>query len=319
MEIIQAVQHLRHLPGTTHSHLLRCSDGNLYVVKFRNNPDGPRVLVNEMLASRLAEQLGLPVPPAAVVYVGPETIAGPKLSSPTDETSRPRPPHVHFGSRYVTAEECHPGWLPQPAALRPEAARAFCGMLAFDKWTCNLDIRQALFFRDRPDDSYDVCFIDHGSCFGGTTWGLRNAPLQGTPHQRELLLGAQPQDFGSWLDAIARLTVTDLFTAAADVPSSWYPHDGAALASMLQQLWLRRLRVRDLVADCLRALKNETRKSYSRPELTELDLATARALLEGTEGEAANRFAAPAHAKTLLSHAPAAGKWPLRSAKLYSP
>ena len=34
---------------------MRCSDGSLYVVKFQNNPQHLRVLTNEMLVSRLAE------------------------------------------------------------------------------------------------------------------------------------------------------------------------------------------------------------------------------------------------------------------------
>ena len=38
---------------------MRCSDENYYVVKFRNNPQHLRVLVNEMLASRPAERAGL--------------------------------------------------------------------------------------------------------------------------------------------------------------------------------------------------------------------------------------------------------------------
>lgn len=47
-----------------------CSDGNFYVVKFRNNPQHVRVLANEMLATRLAEAAGLPVPITEVVEVG---------------------------------------------------------------------------------------------------------------------------------------------------------------------------------------------------------------------------------------------------------
>jgi glutathione synthase/RimK-type ligase-like ATP-grasp enzyme len=48
---------------------MRCSDGQYYVVKFRNNPQHLRVLVNEMLATRLAERAGLPVPITEVVEV----------------------------------------------------------------------------------------------------------------------------------------------------------------------------------------------------------------------------------------------------------
>ncbi|HEX8892672.1 MAG TPA: hypothetical protein VF783_05080, partial [Terriglobales bacterium] len=33
------------------SHLMRCSDGNFYVVKFQNNPQQTRVLANDCLGT----------------------------------------------------------------------------------------------------------------------------------------------------------------------------------------------------------------------------------------------------------------------------
>ena len=62
-----AVQHVRRMRGGAQGHLMRCSDGNFYVVKFRNNPQHLRVLANEMLATRLADAVGLPVPTTEVV------------------------------------------------------------------------------------------------------------------------------------------------------------------------------------------------------------------------------------------------------------
>ena len=51
-----------------------CSDDNYYVVKFQNNPQHRRVLVNEMLGTRLASRLGLPTAPVSVVEVPEELI-----------------------------------------------------------------------------------------------------------------------------------------------------------------------------------------------------------------------------------------------------
>ena len=48
----QAVEHVRRLRGGAQSHLLRCDDGDYYVVKFKNNPQGVRILANEMLAGQ---------------------------------------------------------------------------------------------------------------------------------------------------------------------------------------------------------------------------------------------------------------------------
>ena len=57
---IQAVQHIRRMRGGAQSHLMRCADGHYYVVKFQNNPQHTRVLVNDWLGTRLAEMIGLP-------------------------------------------------------------------------------------------------------------------------------------------------------------------------------------------------------------------------------------------------------------------
>src|SRR5580658_5300886 len=56
--------------GGAQGHMMRCADGNFYVVKFRNNPQHLRVLANELLATRLAEAAGLPVPPTEGGEVG---------------------------------------------------------------------------------------------------------------------------------------------------------------------------------------------------------------------------------------------------------
>src|SRR6202040_885571 len=68
--VVIAVQHIRRMRGGAQSHLMRCSDGNYYVVKFTNNPQHLRVLANEMFAAHLAEATGLPVPDTEVIEVG---------------------------------------------------------------------------------------------------------------------------------------------------------------------------------------------------------------------------------------------------------
>ena len=49
---VVAVQHVRRMRGGAQSHLMRCADGNFYVVKFQDNPQHTRVLANEMLATQ---------------------------------------------------------------------------------------------------------------------------------------------------------------------------------------------------------------------------------------------------------------------------
>jgi hypothetical protein len=53
-----ATEQIRRMRGGAQSHLMRCSDGNYYVVKFQNNPQHRRILVNELLGTKLAGRFG---------------------------------------------------------------------------------------------------------------------------------------------------------------------------------------------------------------------------------------------------------------------
>jgi len=57
--------------GGAQSHLMYADDGRYYIVKFQNNPQHVRVLANELLANRIAERIGLPVPVTELIEVSP--------------------------------------------------------------------------------------------------------------------------------------------------------------------------------------------------------------------------------------------------------
>ena len=66
---VLAVQAIRRMRGGAQSQLMLGADGKLWVVKFQNNPQHLRVLANELMATRLAEAVGLTVPASDVVEV----------------------------------------------------------------------------------------------------------------------------------------------------------------------------------------------------------------------------------------------------------
>jgi hypothetical protein len=59
---VHAVEYIRRVSGGSQACLVRCSDGARYIVKVQNNPQGKRVLVNELLGTLLATRLALPLP-----------------------------------------------------------------------------------------------------------------------------------------------------------------------------------------------------------------------------------------------------------------
>lgn len=91
--------------GGAQSHLMGCSDGRddeLYcVVKFQNNPQHCRVLVNELLGTRLAARIRLPTPPVALVELGEDLIqVTPALTMELPRSRIPCRARVQFGSSH---------------------------------------------------------------------------------------------------------------------------------------------------------------------------------------------------------------------------
>src|ERR1700739_3398343 len=67
--MVKALEHIRRMRGGAQAHLMRCSDGNYYVVKFQNNPQHRRFLVNERLGTPPAGRMRPPTAPVSVVEV----------------------------------------------------------------------------------------------------------------------------------------------------------------------------------------------------------------------------------------------------------
>src|SRR6201996_7152856 len=129
---VMAIQQIRRMRGGAQSHLMLASDNNLYVVKFRNNPQGVRVLANELLATRLAEGAGLSVPKTEVIEVSEWLISHtPELTVEERRGSRPCQPGLQFASQWVGG--LMPGqtvdYLPEEQLLQVHNLAEFAGML----------------------------------------------------------------------------------------------------------------------------------------------------------------------------------------------
>jgi len=146
-----AVEQVRRMRGGAQAHLMRCDDGAYYIVKFRNNPQHLRILANEMLATRLAARLGLCVPQVEVVEVRPELIAyTPDLVMQLGLGRSPCASGKQFGSQFPgnPSRTVVHDFLPDEQLVRVRNLSDFLGVLVLDKWTCNTNGRQAIFFQD---------------------------------------------------------------------------------------------------------------------------------------------------------------------------
>jgi HipA-like protein len=220
--MIKALEQIRRMRGGAQSHLMRCSDDYYYVVKFQNNPQHRRILVNELLGTRLARRLGLPTAPVEVVEVGAELIRlTPELCIELPRSRTPCAAGPQFGSRYPgdPREMTLHDFLPDEKLREVKNLHDFAGMLVFDKWVCNTNGRQTVFFEEAAraggatpgavetgarqggvargtlaqsegmregaqeeagrGRAYKTVMIDQGFCFNAGEWNFPDAPLRG--------------------------------------------------------------------------------------------------------------------------------------------
>jgi len=254
--------------GGAQAHLLECGDGHHYVVKFRNNPQHARILVNEWLASSLLAYLNISTPEIALVTLSSEFLAGaPDVYIQLRSKHLAVEPGQHFGSR----RPGRPGktlvydFLPDTLLEKVVNQSEFLGALLLDKWVGNADARQAIFRRsaqsspncaDRPR-GFLASMIDQGCSFGGPDWKFYDSPLQGLYFQPVVYRNVRSvDDFQPWLDQVVGFPEGALDEARASIPPEWIAGEEASLDALLEKLRSRRSRVPDLVADSARGRVN---------------------------------------------------------------
>jgi len=263
-----AVEHIRRMRGGAQAHLMRCDDGSYYIVKFQNNPQHTRILANDLLGTRLAARLGLATPRAEVVEVPQELIAyTTELVMQVGLGRAPCRAGLQFGSRYPgsPAEVAVHDFLPDERLGEVENLADFLGMLVFDKWTCNTNGRQAIFFMApgrspaAAGERYQAAMVDQGFCFNAGEWSFPDAPLRGLYARHRVYESVRNMDsFAPWLERLEKkITVDVLDEAAKEIPPEWLGGDHDALFRLLEQLDVRRRRVPDLIL--------EAKKSYREP------------------------------------------------------
>jgi len=231
------LEQIRRMRGGAQSHLMRCSDGNYYVVKFQNNPQHRRILVNELLGTRLASRLGLPTAPVEVVEVGAELIRlTPELCIELPRSRTPCAAGLQFGSRYPgdPRQMALHDFLPDEKLREVRNLHDFAGMLVFDKWVCNTNGRQTVFFEEAQrmgegtpgaaaagltqgevargtsatgegsretaqgetarGRPYKTVMIDQGFCFNAGEWNFPDAPLRGLYARNRVYQGVIGQE-----------------------------------------------------------------------------------------------------------------------------
>ena len=218
---------------------------------FRNNPQHQRVLANELMAAKLAERIGIPVPNSAVVEVPLRLVEmTPELHITLLHHEVPCEAGPQFGSRYAVNPlrgQCF-DYMPTELLCRVYGLISFASVLALDKWTGNTDARQALFCRQDHQRLYRLVFVDQGFCFNGGNWSFPDHPLSGVYGRNEVYESVSGWDsFLTTIPLIENLEPSIIWSVAKQIPPEWYDSDSIALTELVETLIDRRAKTRQLI------------------------------------------------------------------------
>ena len=226
--MVLAVEHIRRMRGGAQSHLMRCDDGGYYVVKFQNNPQHLRILANEMLGTRLAARLGLPVPRTEVVEVRRELIE--LTADLVMQLGMGRTP-CRAGQAVRLALSGRSG--------APDGATIFCPTSSCARWRTWRISRacwsstngpatptagRRCFFVEPGRSRYQAMMIDQGFCFNAGEWNFPDAPLRGLYARHRVYEQVTGMDsFEPWLGRVEqRMSKAALGEIADEIPPEWY-------------------------------------------------------------------------------------------------
>src|SRR5580704_10751088 len=237
---VYALESIRRMRGGSQPQLMRCSDGEYYVVKFQNNPQGLRVLANELLGGLLAKLLGLPVPEVRIIEV--------------DEYL------IKYTDQMVPARVCD--FLPQGMFGTVDNIADFLGMLVFDSWVGNMDQRQVVFVQNErknlssPYYSHHALMIDEGFCFNGCKWNFPISSKHGLFATANVYAEVSGLDvFEVWLNRLESVIDRSVLELAAfEIPLEWNDGSLQSLDRLVTKLDERRHQGRDLLCATRKAV-----------------------------------------------------------------
>jgi hypothetical protein len=225
------------------------------------------------------------VPQIEVVEVRPELISySSDLVIQLGLGRKPCAAGKQFGSQFPghPARMAVHDFLPDEELAGVRNFSDFLGIFVFDKWTCNTNGRQAIFYRE-PDETpgpplepaapapsvradavaalypvpssapgwapYTAMMIDHGFCFNAGEWDFPDAPLRGLYSRHRVYQNVQGMDsFEPWLGRVEKqFTEAVLGEEAGHIPPEWYAGDWTALERLIERLFSRRTRLRELI------------------------------------------------------------------------
>ncbi|MDR3724003.1 MAG: hypothetical protein P4K83_05890 [Terracidiphilus sp.] len=227
----------RKMRGGTQAILATASDGNDYVVKFMNNPQGKNILFNEAAGSILLESCGLRVPGWIPLRVtksfaknNPETWidTGTRLREPAEG--------LCYGSRYLGEKSRLFEILSHSSFSHVTNRQDFWLAWMIDICAMHTDNRQALFSMS-DTGNLSAAFIDHGNMFGKSSVTLQ-AALIASRYLDSRIYPTVPYSYLLSIQSVLRgLDADHLWHKVQNLPNEWKTSSAlTAFENCLQRL-----------------------------------------------------------------------------------
>jgi len=221
--MLMAVNYLGQVgAGVTVPQLFRANDRNIYVVKLQNNILGPKVLVSELLAAKLGELIGLCFPPAGIIEISAEMIAG---SEHLQELGVD--PGRHFASRFLNRTQ----YVSRGNLKKAVNAAEMAGVVLFDHMFHNSDRTtngKNLLLR-QEDYGYKLYAIDNSHLFRSGRWTQQSLqklvsvikPYYRYAYGRLLKDHLSPDDFLPYMEKVAQISDARIKEIVGEIPGEW--------------------------------------------------------------------------------------------------
>lgn len=148
--------------GCTEPYHMLCS-GDPYIVKFAQNPESSRVLINEYVCALLAKKLDLPIPDASLIEINETLIQQTPILQEIGVK-----PGLHFGSKKMRKATPIPSHFVIKRAVNKEYLP---DILLFDHWINNKDRGSNSGNMLIETNTKEIVIIDHTHAFDiGSLW-----------------------------------------------------------------------------------------------------------------------------------------------------
>lgn len=144
--------------------LVECINNNVYVIKYIGNKVSNKILINDLICSRLAKKVGIMVPAPEIVFIPEELIEiDPELNRAGVPSGK------HFGSLYYKNSIAFTGENILKYVTNKEQIPKIIG---FDFWVGNDDRTDNLgnILISTSKNEKSIIAIDYGNAFNGPNW-----------------------------------------------------------------------------------------------------------------------------------------------------